>query len=332
MTQRRAAATHSAAPARGPIASRIDRLRVRHLRLLECTAECGSLSAAAQRLQLSQPGATKMLQELESAFGCSLIERTPRGATLSVAGAAALRRLRIALGMLDAATAALASQPEQPLVRLGMLPLVAVNALPSITAALDRTGAMPRMTIREATVEGLMQLLQNGELDCVVSRLEAGMEDPGELRIVRLWEDALAMAAATTHPLARKRKLPAELLQQARWVLPFHGAATRVQFDQWFLEAGVIPPLPHIESLSFHTSLSLAAGSSLLTIAPQSAVRHYQARGMVRELPLARPMPHGALFFITRQELAKLPEVALVMQALQDFARTQAASPGSAGS
>ena len=309
--------------ARGRLASRIDRLRVRHLRLLELTADSGSLSAAAQRLNLSQPGATKMLQELEAAFGCSLIERTPRGATLSAAGAAALRRLRIALGMLDAATAALAAQPEQPLVRLGMLPLVAVSALPAIAAALERGGALPRMTIREATVEGLMQLLQNGELDCMISRLESGSEESAGLRIVRLWEDGLAMAAAPTHPLARKRKLPAELLQQARWVLPSHGASTRVQFDRWFLEAGVMPPSPHIESLSFHTSLSLVAGGSVLTVAPQSAVRHYQARGMVRELPLERPMPHGALFFITRHELASLPEIGLVMRALLDFARAQ---------
>ena len=310
-------------PVRGPIASRIDRLRIRHLRLLEWTADGGSLSAAAQRLNLSQPGATKMLQELEAAFGCSLVERTPRGARLSAAGTAALGRLRIALGALDAAAAALATQPELPLVRIGMLPLVAVSALPAITAALARDGALPRMTIREATVEGLMQLLQDGELDGVISRLQAGTQATASLRIVRLWEDGLAMAAAPTHPLARKRKLPAELLQQARWVLPPHGASTRVQFDQWFLEAGVMPPSPHIESLSFHTSLSLAAGGSVLAVAPKSAVMHYQARGMVRALPVERPMPHGALFFITRHELASLPEVGLVMQALLDFARAQ---------
>lgn len=313
----------TATPAQGLRASRIDRLRIRHLRLLQWIADSGSLSTAAQRLNLSQPGATKMLQGLEAALGCSLIERTPRGAKLSAAGAAALGRLRIALGALDAAAAGLATQPELPMVRIGLLPLVAVSALPVIAAALDRDGALPRMTIREATVGGLMQLLQDGAVDGVISVLEAETEATAGLRIVRLWEDGLAMAAAPTHPLARKRKLPVELLQQARWVLPPHGASTRLQFDQWFLEAGAIPPPPHIESLSFHTSLSLAAAGSLLAVAPQSAVRHYEARGMVRELRLERPMPRGHLFFVTRPELAGLPGIGLFIRALQDFARSQ---------
>ena len=45
--------------------NRMDRLRLRHLRLLDLVASTGSLSGAAEALGMSQPGATKMLQELE---------------------------------------------------------------------------------------------------------------------------------------------------------------------------------------------------------------------------------------------------------------------------
>ena len=311
------------APARDPRASRIDRLRIRHLRLLECIADGGSLSTAARRLEVSQPGATRMLHELEAAFGCSLIERTPRGATMSAAGAAALGRLRLALGALDAAAAGLAAPPGPPLVRLGLLPLVALTALPAIAAALDRDGALPRMAIREATVDGLMQGLRDGELDAVVSSLDADAPALAGLQTVRLWEDGLAIAAAPAHPLARQRRLTAELLRQARWVLPPSGASVRRHFDRWFLEAGTAPPSPHVESPSFHTNLSLAAAGPALTVGPRSAVRHYAARGLVRELRPERPLPNGPLFFVTRQELAGLPEIGRVEQALQAFARAQ---------
>ena len=311
-------------PAPSPRADRIDRLRIRHLRLLEWIADGGSLSTAARRLNMSQPGATRMLQELETAFGCSLIMRTPRGTQLSAAGASALGRLRIALGMLDALAAGLAARPELPVVRIGMLPLVAVTALPAIATALDRDGVLPRLTIRETTVEGLIPLLRAGEVDGLIGPLEAEAQALADLQIVRLWEDGFVLAAAPAHPLASRRKLSAALLRQARWVLPPPGASTRLQFDQWFLEAGTTPPPPHIESLSFHANLALAATGTVLAVAPQSAVRRYAARGMVRELHLDRPLPRGHLFFATRRESAGLPEIKQVMQALQAFAATQA--------
>jgi DNA-binding transcriptional LysR family regulator len=312
--------------AAGPHAGRIDRLRVRHLRLLEQIARTGSLSAASQQLQVSQPGATKMLQDLESAFGCPLIERTARGGRLSDAGAFALDRLRVALGALDAAVAGVSASPPMPLVRLGMLPLVAVDALPAVVAQLDARGALPRLAIRESTVEGLMQLLDDGELDAAITPLREGLRGAhaARLQITPLWESRLAIAAAPSHPLARRRRrLSIELLQAARWVLPPHGASTRAQVEQWFLQRGVLPPVPHIESLSFHTNLSLAAAGTMLTVAPWTAVRHYEIRDMVRSLAFEPGMPQGRMFFVTRRELSGLDGIAQLLDALQSFARSQ---------
>ncbi|MDP9919040.1 DNA-binding transcriptional LysR family regulator [Variovorax boronicumulans] len=316
-------ATTTATPR--PHAGRIDRLRVRHLRLLEQIAGTGSLSAASQQMQVSQPGATKMLQELESAFGCNLIDRTPRGGQLSRAGAFALDRLRIALGALDTAAACLAAAPQIPLVRVGILPLIAVSALPAVVALLDGQDALPRLTLREGTVEGLMQLLHDSEIDCAITPLRAGVgtADAAQLNITRLWETSLALAAAPTHPLARRRKLTIDMLREARWVLPPHSASTRLQFDQWFLEMGAMPPVPHVESLSFHTNLSLAATGTALTVAPLNAVRHYESRGMVRELRFEPGMSRGHMFFITRQELAGLASVVQLLNALKSLSRSQ---------
>lgn len=309
-----------------PHAGRVDRLRIRHLRLLEQIAGTGSLSAASQRLRVSQPGATKMLQELESAFGCNLIERTARGGQLSRAGAFALDRLRIALGALDTAAAGIAAMPELPLVRIGMLPLIGVSALPAVLALLAREGALPRLMVREATVEGLMQLLLDGELDCAVTPLRAGVgtADAARLHITRLWETSLAFAAAPRHPLARRRKLTTAMLQEAHWVLPPHSASTRLQFDQWFLEQGAMPPVPHVESLSFHTNLSLAASGLALTVAPLNAVRHCASRGMVRELPIEPAMSRGHMFFVVRHEMSGLKGMPQLLRAFQTLARSQA--------
>ena len=55
---------------------RLERLKIRHLRLLDQVARRGSLSAAASALGISQPGATKLLHELEAALGQILLERS----------------------------------------------------------------------------------------------------------------------------------------------------------------------------------------------------------------------------------------------------------------
>src|SRR6478752_5963320 len=97
--------------------NRLDRLRVGHLRLLELVGRSGSLTAAAASLRISQPTATKMLQDLESAFAHSLVDRSTRGGKLTAVGQRVLERLRIATGSLTAIGEALDAEAEAPLVR-----------------------------------------------------------------------------------------------------------------------------------------------------------------------------------------------------------------------
>src|SRR3546814_8950325 len=59
--------------------SMVSRLRLKHFRLLVALDDCGSLLKAAEYVALSQPGATKALQEIESALGAELFIRNNRG-------------------------------------------------------------------------------------------------------------------------------------------------------------------------------------------------------------------------------------------------------------
>ena len=61
----------------------VARLRFRHLRLITELQRDGSLRAAAQTLNLTQPAVSKALGEIESAFGFALFTRMARGVTPS---------------------------------------------------------------------------------------------------------------------------------------------------------------------------------------------------------------------------------------------------------
>ncbi len=301
---------------------RIDRLRVRHLRLLELVVTMGSLTAAAEALHISQPSTTKMLQELEHAFGCVLVDRSARGGTLSIAGARALERLRIATGALDAAGQALAEEPHTALVRIGMLPLAGVALIPRMVAELSTSGQLPRLRLIEGTVALLLDRLRNGEIDCVIGRVDAdnASRHGNEFDIAPLSDEGYEVACAPQHPLARARKLGLARLRVQAWAVAVRGTYTRQVFETAFASQGLPPPQPHIECSAFHTNLATVASSHLLTLAPRSAVLSYVALGRVRKLDLAHPFQPDFLVFITLRNSVKLPAAQLVADTLKKLA------------
>lgn len=81
----------------------IDRLRIKHLRLLELLVELGTVRKAAEHLHVSQSAVSQMLKELEAAFGGPLFARTRGGVEANERSRTLLRRLRPMLGELRAA-------------------------------------------------------------------------------------------------------------------------------------------------------------------------------------------------------------------------------------
>ena len=73
----------------------MSRLHAKQLRLLIAIEESGSLLGAADKVGLTQPGASKALRELEQTFQRELFERTNRGLIPNEAGKCVLRFARL---------------------------------------------------------------------------------------------------------------------------------------------------------------------------------------------------------------------------------------------
>ena len=306
--------------------SRMDRLRLRHLRLLDRVALSGSLSAAAQDLGMSQPGATKMLQELEQAFGCVLIERSARGGALTQAGRHVLDRMRIALHALRTARSSVDFRKEMPLVRLGIIPLVGIHALSEVVGTLQSEDMLPRLQIQLGTVESLLQALGEGRVDGVVGFLDetASLGNIPRFHVTPLWQEKLVVVASRNHPLARRKKVTLEMAREHDWVMMPKPSSNRRAVERLFLGAGLAPPIPQIETESFHISLSIASGSQMLAVAPQSAYRQYQSETCM--LPMEAGFPATTLVFVTLSEGPMLPAVQLLSEQFQAHAQKVGAS------
>ena len=75
----------------------IMRLTLRQLLLLSSIDECGSLKKAALVVGISQPQATKALQDIEYIVNRQLFNRTNRGMTATIAGECVIRHARTIL-------------------------------------------------------------------------------------------------------------------------------------------------------------------------------------------------------------------------------------------
>jgi DNA-binding transcriptional LysR family regulator len=72
-----------------------------HLRYFQTVARCGSLSAAARALQISQPGLTAVVKQLEQSFGTKLLVRMRTGVALTTTGEELLRFANDSLSRLE---------------------------------------------------------------------------------------------------------------------------------------------------------------------------------------------------------------------------------------
>lgn len=80
-------------------------MELRQLRYFVAIAEEESFTRAGERLWIAQPGLSTQMRRLETELGVQLLERHPRGVSLTQAGALFLERARVALAATEVAAA-----------------------------------------------------------------------------------------------------------------------------------------------------------------------------------------------------------------------------------
>jgi DNA-binding transcriptional LysR family regulator len=283
----------------------IRRLRLRHLELLVSLAEAGTMRAAAGRLHLSQPAISKMLVEAEDALGARLFDRTRQGVQATAAGHAAVRRARVALGELAHACDEVGALHKgvSAVLRVGTFSVTA--AVPAAVVQLRRRLPGAAVRLHEGRVRELIQLLLEGELDCVFGALTPELLDDELLRALQselLLEDRLCVLAAESNPLLRRRGLRWAQLTGEHWVAPPKRTLVRQAFMTAFLNEGAEPPEPVIETLSSVTiGAVLRLDPSLLCAVRHEHARDEVARGGVRQLAVRPAVPLPPLGLFTRR-------------------------------
>jgi len=291
----------------------VRRLRMKHFQLLSVLGRRGTLSAASETLALTQPAVSKMLRELELAFGARLFERGRRGVEPTALGRAAIRHARTMIGEVELLADELRAmrQGATALLRLGTLSITAI--VPAAIAVL--MGSVPgvHVRIREGGIAELLSLLLEGELDCVFGAIAPDALATGaigHLRWQSVLDDHLCALVSEAHPLAGAGQLRWCDLADEPWVAMPRDTVVRQRFMEAFVRQGLVPPQPVVETLSPVTIAALVRENpTLIGLARhETAVQGNLLAGVCR-LPVAPRMQLPPLCLITRRGPAESSEL-----------------------
>ncbi|MDK3023662.1 LysR family transcriptional regulator [Cupriavidus taiwanensis] len=294
------------------------RLQMRHLRLVLALAGHGTLRGAAAEMALTQPAATKALQELEDTVGALLFTRHARGIAPTLFGEALIRYARVVLSDLDALRDEFAAIAvgEVGKVRIGAILAPVPDLLTGAINGLKARYPHLHLSLQVDTSDVLVQALRQDGLDLVVGRIPADALAQ-DLAFEPLGEETLSVVAGMAHPQAGKRTVRLATLARYPWITQPAASPMRQVIDQAFRDARVPPPADLIETSSIMATLPLLAGSERVAVVPAAIARYFAALGALAILPVpmrGRLVPYG---LVTRKRRAATPGMRLLADALR---------------
>lgn len=249
-------------------------MEFRDLSYLLEVASAGHIGRAAERIGLTQPALTKCIARLESELGVPLLERGPKGVSLTAYGqhlADHAQRARAANLDIKRQIDELATGRAGHL-RIGTGMILAQHVLPTACTALLRENPDITLEIISGNTDTLFPALRNRQLDAILVSIDphAG---PG-IHQTFLMEDTVTVITRKDHSLQKQRRLHSRMLAGAKWALP----ASHTLPSEWLMQrcrALGINPLPcPVRTGTLPTLLHIVAHTDLLAFQSWSAVRH----------------------------------------------------------
>src|SRR5271168_587670 len=195
-------------------------LNVGRLNVLKEVAYRGSISAAAGALSYSQSAVSQQIAALESETGMTLLQRHPRGVSLTAAGQTLVGHAEGILARLESAEAALGEIAglRGGRLRMASFPTAGATLMPLAIATFRARHPDVELTLAEGEPEQIAPRLRAGEIDLALL-FEFGESSLAEdITRVELLEDPLYLALPREHALAGKRKLRLADLHGEPWV------------------------------------------------------------------------------------------------------------------
>ena len=254
-------------------------------RIFVCVAECESITAAAERLYISQPAVSQVIRQLEDALRCTLFVRSSRGVRLTAEGETLYRHAAQGVAAFSEGERQLAElvRLESGEIRVGASDLTMDCLLPYIEA-FRREYPRIGITLLGCGTREALAWLREGKLD--FAGVAVAFPD-GDAALTPLREFRDIFVCAPDYGVPDGVSV-ADL--QDELILLTADTNTRAFLDGEFARRGmkVIPrmELPTVDGILRFAALGMGVGCVMSDLA-ENAV----AEGKLREIRVRDPLP-----------------------------------------
>lgn len=273
------------------------RLSLDHLQTFADVVELGSFSAAARRLNLTQPAISLQIKQLEGRLGVRLIERVGRRAHATAAGRDLLAHVHQVDVAVAGALAAVADHREggSGRLRLGTGATACIYLLPPVLRALRQKFPALEIVVSTGNSPAIVAALEANAIDVALVTLPA----PGR-SLQAVWTRDDEMVAIFPPGTARlPARVTAEFLAASPLVLYETGGHARRVIDDWFMRAGVAVK-PVMELGSVEAIKKLVGAGMGCAVLPQLALAERSGEKLIPR-PLS-PRLHRKLALVLRRD------------------------------
>ena len=179
-------------------------MKVQHLRYFTAVVDCGSVTSAARRLNVSQPTLSHGIKALEQELGEALFDRVGgRRRVLPTTKALAFyERAREILRQCDSASQEFRSGVARPSIRrLGVMRTLAADMVSGVITWLARDRSDQEWQTREGAPEELARWLRRGRIDMAWTTIN---EKTRNARV--LWREPFVALVPEGHRFAGSRR------------------------------------------------------------------------------------------------------------------------------
>lgn len=201
------------------------------------TVEYGSFTKAAEMLNYSQSGISRMINDLEKEWKLTLLERDRSGVSLTSDGLALLpyaRRVCEDYGRLKSAVDEL-NGLEAGIIRIGVFSSVATHWLPNIIRKFQADYPNIEYELLLGDYTEIENWIVDGRVDCGFLRLPT----TNEMETHFLEQDKLMVILPENHPMAGCEKFPVKSLCDYPFILLEKGS--KAEISAIFERSGIVP-------------------------------------------------------------------------------------------
>ncbi|MDV3124980.1 LysR family transcriptional regulator [Mycobacterium sp. 21AC1] len=293
-------------------------LDLRRMMLLSDLADLGSVTAVAERRNITSSAVSQQLRVLEEEAGATLFRRDGRTLGLTRSGQVLAEHVRRVLVAVDEAMSAVAETRDRV---AGQVAVATFNmGLPTLAAPMMRrlNADAPelRVQVQQETTTAALRLLRQGEVDVAITCQYdfVGEQTPGGLATTPLLFEPLVLLAPTqSHLKIRKQGLAA--LADGPWVTGPPNSGLGIAVLRAGESAGFTPQVKH-RLIGAQNICDLAATEIASAIVPRLSVPAQLEPMIVPDLSLGG----RTVSAVIRAGRQRDPNIALILRTLREIA------------